>query len=220
MSYRDLSTLDRDICQPLGRILQEAFADGLACRVNITFNSTQSGGDIIGLQVRPAANVKVKADGTTAATTVCYGMQVMPRFNDDVPGNSLSGLFVNPILKGESTGSKGDLTGDFRGVQIKLETEKASYNRSIAGATSAISIMRKLPTGFTSNGGVYVMKVDEETAYDGGADWDAFIKLPDGDGLTDDNDTKTATGGGTQGWIKAVIGAKTGYIPVYELSSG
>jgi len=29
MSVRDLSALDRDICQPLGRILQEAFQDGI-----------------------------------------------------------------------------------------------------------------------------------------------------------------------------------------------
>jgi len=28
MSVKNLATLDRDICQPLGRILQEAFADG------------------------------------------------------------------------------------------------------------------------------------------------------------------------------------------------
>jgi len=216
MSYRDLSTLDRDICQPLGRILQEAFDDGIACRVNITFNSTLAEGDIIGFQVRPAANEKETSTGGTA-TANCYGIQVMPRFNDDVPGASLSGIFSNPILKGECATTGGDLTGDFRGVEIKMEAEKATCNRTVAGATSAIQVMRKLPSDFTSDGGIYVMKVDAKH-YGDGASWTAFVNLPDDNQLANDAEDKTSTST-TPGWIKAKIGTKTGYIPVYELST-
>lgn len=51
---RDLSALDRDICQPLGRIIQEAFEDGIACKGSF---ETTSGNGVTGWLKLPATNV-------------------------------------------------------------------------------------------------------------------------------------------------------------------
>lgn len=171
---RDLSTLDRDICQPLGRILQEAFKEGIACRVNIRFDSLQYEGDIIGLQVRPAANVALKADGVTPANAVAYGAQIMPRFNNGIPGYALVGMLVNPILKGTT----GNLAGVYRGIELKLETEGAASTREIAGITTVIDCKHNLANTGTYTGGVYVLKADAKPGADK-ASWTALLKLPD-----------------------------------------
>lgn len=46
MSVRNLATLDRTVFQPLGRILQEAFADGFIGTGNVTIAKTFSGATV------------------------------------------------------------------------------------------------------------------------------------------------------------------------------
>jgi len=173
---RDLGAIDRDICQPLGRLIQEGFHDGLdnVGRINIKFDSLQYEGDIIGLQVRPAANVALKADGITPANAVIYGAQIMPRFNNGIPGNSLVGAFVNPILKGTT----GNLTGDVRGLELKIETEGYTGTREIAGVSSVLDCKQRLAATGTYTGGVFVLRAEAKEGTNV-APWTAFALLPD-----------------------------------------
>lgn len=204
---RDLSTLDRDICQPLGRILQEAFSDGMdnVPRINIKFDSLQYEGDIIGFQVRPAANVAKKPDGTTDATAVIYGAQFMPRFNPGVPGNSLVGLFANPILKGAA----GDLSGDFRAIEAKIESEPNGA-RTIKGIASIFDVKQALYG--TYDKGVYVLKVD---AAGGGVAWTALATLPDDSKIAKKATSPQAFPNSNAAYIRVEIGGTVYRLEAY-----
>lgn len=217
---RDLSILDRDICQPLGRILQEAFSEGIACRVNIRFDSEQYKGDIIGLQLRPAGNVAVfpadyvtdaqgKKAGDDAIANI-YGAQIMPRFNNGIPGNSLVGLFVDPILKGTT----GDLSGDLRGIEIKIETEGYTGERTIDGVAAVLDCKQRLALT-EATGGIFVLRAEEKEVAAGLASWTAFALLPDDDELA----KETASPGNlpdNTAYIRVKIGDTLYRIPGYK----
>lgn len=66
MSARDLSTLDRTVFQPLGRLIQEAFADGLAGTIPITGALHVSGSQ----KVFDNVNLDIGTTITTAETRV------------------------------------------------------------------------------------------------------------------------------------------------------
>lgn len=218
---RDLSILDRDICQPLGRILQEAFSEGIACRVNIRFDSEQYKGDIIGLQLRPAGNVAVfPADYVTddqgnkagdAAIATIYGAQIMPRFNNGVPGNSLVGAFVNPILKGTT----GNLSGDLRGLEVKIETEGYTGTRVISGIASVLDCKQRLAEPGTYTGGIFVLRAQEKDGLNV-EPWTAFALLPNDSELAAKETGTIAKLTDTNAYIRVKIGDTIYRVPGYE----
>lgn len=199
MSIRDLSALDRDIFQPLGRILQEAFADGINCDVpiapnkavicktdhlliktildgkNIRMNSrdyTQSSGSISAVQSKP--------NGTVTGTLMMYGFECSPRFQDGIAGAGISCFFANPDLKGAT----GDMTV-LRCFEGKLESASGS-TRTVANA-AVLEAMQALHGTVTD--GPHVLKVN---AAGGNVAWDALIDIPNEGGIGNDT-TKPST---------------------------
>lgn len=165
---------------------------------NIRFNCqdyTVASGDIIGIVTKPAASV----DGTASVR----GIESSPRFQDGIGGNSITGIFAGSDLKGSS----GDLTGNMRAYEGKIE---GGSGRTIAGVASILEANQALKA--TVTGGAYVIYA---TAAGDTTAWDGFANLPNDSQLANNNDSKA---GGQVGWIKVKIGTLTGYIQVETLA--
>ncbi len=169
---------------------------------NVRINSrdyTQTSGDSIAGQSKPNQSV----DGTVSV----YGWQFSPRFADAIGGGSLSGVQSNPILKDNT----GDLTGDFRCFEAKLEGGNAA-TRTIAGVCSCFRAEQQLSSGGTYTGGVYVL---EAKAKVNNKAWDGLMLLPDDSEIANDEDTGTANT--IAGYIKVKIGTAVRYIYTYSV---
>ena len=135
-----------------------------------------------------------------------YGWQFSPRFQDVIAGAALVGVQSNPILKGDT----GDLTGDFRCFEAKLEGGNAA-TRTIAGVCSCFRAEQQLSSGGTYTGGVYVI---EAKAKVNSKVWDGFALLPDDSEIAED--ATTGTSGTKRGWIAVTVGSATRYIRLYD----
>lgn len=139
MGKHNLTELDLDICQPLARVLRGT-------------DPNETSGDLIGLQIRQAANKK-------GGTPNVYGMQFQPRFNEEVGGNSLVGIQINPMLRGTKGG---DLTGDVRGIEISLEAP-SGCDRGVAGVVAGLWIREAV--FLTPGGGAHLIYVKTHEGY-------------------------------------------------------
>lgn len=165
-------------------------------------NFTQTAGDIIGYQSKPAAN----ATGTAAV----YGTQISPRFAHGVAGADLVGVQSNPILKGTAAAG-GNLSGDVRAFEARLESESGG-TRTVTGGLFGIRFMNQLYSTITASGGVYPIKVD---THGNTLAWSGFAKLPN-----DGNVAKYSSGhygslGAIDGAIQVMVGATALWIPCY-----
>lgn len=132
---------------------------------SITLNSRNyaaTSGDIIGFSSKPAANA--------SGTQTVYGGQISPRANDDVDIAALVGLQVEPILKGATVLA---VSGDMRGMDVRLTSEGANNVGGIAGCYFAYNLLKSA----TFTGGVYPFVV---TASGDTQPWTALMEIPTG----------------------------------------
>jgi len=166
---------------------------------NVRLNSRDyeaTSGDMTAVQSKP----NISVGGTTGVT----GIEVSPRFADSIAGSKIVGIMSNPLLKGTT----GDLSSAMRCYEGKLESDSGS-TRTVAEAY-VLHCMQALHGTVTV--GPYCIAVD---AGGGNVAWAGFAKLPDDNQVANDGDDKS---GGTVGWIKVMIGSKTGYIQVEQLA--
>jgi len=180
-----------------GHFALETLEDDKQVRLNCR-NFAQTSGDSIGFQTRPRASV--------SGTQTVYGGQSGPGYLDGIAGNSLVGHLFDCILKGSS----GNLSGDIRALQGQITDENVG-GRTIGGVSSILDAWHQL-AAHTFTGGVYVINV---RAPGGATPWSGFAKLPDDGAIASDGEDKS---GGTLGWIKVMIGSKTGYLQVEQLA--
>jgi len=224
MAIQDLSSLDRTVFQPLGRLLQEAFSDGINCDVpiapnkavtcltdhllikttldgkNVRINSrdyTQTSGSISAVQSKPNA--------TEDGTLMMYGFECSPRFQDGIGGTGISCFFANPDLKGTT----GDITGILRCFEGKLESASGS-TRTVADA-AVLHAMQALHGTLTD--GPYVIKVD---AAGGGVAWKAVMDLAADTGIAAYSAGHYSSLGNVDGKITVVVDGHTLLIPAYD----
>jgi len=115
MSVKNLATLDRDICQPLGRILQEAFADGFIGTGTIRISNTVSadpGGGLANGQFQYAVNVTA----VLVNSVVCAGefrLNFAAGCAIGKPGyvNSVLRCRIDEVGSGQPDLSGGDVAG-------------------------------------------------------------------------------------------------------------
>jgi hypothetical protein len=100
------------------------------------------------------------------------------------------------------------VTGDIRGIQVNLE--KPSGAGTVTGTMSCLKCYNN--TYATVTGGVYCIDV---STHGNTNPWSGFAKFPDDGQIANDGESKA---GGTVGWIKVMIGSKTGYIQVETLA--
>ncbi len=175
-----------------------SIADGKTVRIN-SRNYTQTSGDSIAGQSKP--------NQTVAGTASVYGWQFSPRFADAIGGNSLVGVQSNPILKG----STGNLTGDYRCFEAKLETEGGAATRTITGVSSCFRAEQQLSSGGTYTGGVYALEVKAKV---NNKVWDGLALLPDDSEVAED--ALTATDSTKRGWIAVTVGSASRFIRLYD----
>lgn len=180
-----------------GHYSLETLEDDKRIRLN-SRNYAATSGDIMGFDSRPRANA--------SGTQTMIGGYIAPGYNDGVAGANLIGMIFDPYLKGSS----GNLSGDIRAVQGQITDENVG-GRTIGGVSSIFDAWQQL-AAHTFIGGVYVVNV---RAAGGATPWSGFARLPDDSQVANDGDDKS---GGTVGWIKVMIGSKTGYIQVESLA--
>lgn len=223
MSIRNLATLDRTVFQPLGRILQEAFADGIDCDVpiapnkalicktdNLLINSVLDTKDV-SINSRDYTQVtgnifacRCKPNATGDGDLFMYGFESSPRFADGVGGLGLSCYIAEADLKGTT----GDITGILRCFEGKLESTSGSQ-RTVADA-AVFHAMNALHGTLTD--GPYVLKVD---THGGNVAWKGLMDLPDVSGIAQYRDAGY-TPGNADGKIFIYIGDNLLYIPAYD----
>lgn len=108
---------------------------------------TQASGSSIAFQAKP--------NQTVLTTGTVYGGQIQPRYASGIAGDSLVGLDVEPILKGTT----GNLSGDWRGLDVVLESDNPS-SRTIAGTATGIRVRNNIHT--TVTGDVEVIQVTDD----------------------------------------------------------
>lgn len=125
-------------------------------------NYAATSGDIVGFSSKPAANA--------SGTQTVYGAQISPRANDNIDVAAIVGLQVEPIMKG-ATGLA--LSGDLRGLDVRLTSEGANNVGGIAGAIFCYNLLKTA----TFTGGVYpiVVKASGDTQA-----WTALMEIPTG----------------------------------------
>lgn len=82
MTARNLGTIDRDICQPLGRLIQEAFADGIIGDINLSGNLILGGvitggqGEVYFVEGNTGNNDNSGKDWNNAFKTLTHALAV------------------------------------------------------------------------------------------------------------------------------------------------
>lgn len=223
MSKRDLATLDRDICQPLGRILQEIGEDGWAnsehlkletsddeknVRINsrdytTDCSSSGAGKTFIAVQAKP--NVTVGGAFSASEGACVVGFEASPRFDEGIVGLDLTGIISNPLLKGKA----GDLKGEMRAYEGKVECPSGS-TRTVTGPVSILKAGQAMHGTVTN--GVFVIDVDTAG---GNVAWDGLLNLPDDNAIASDTALTWGSTGDAAGWIKVDVEG-TKYIQLYS----
>jgi hypothetical protein len=141
-------------------------------------------GDQIGFQTKP--------NSYSAGTQTMYGAQFSPRLANAVTAAALVGLSVEPIMKGATSAA---VSGDYRGVEVKLSGDSTAAGHTIGGITGGIFLYNTLKTG-TYTGGVYPIVV---TAHGDTQAWSGLMSIPTGV-------CQAAAAGATPNYIKVTIG--------------
>ncbi len=173
----------------------ESVASGKTVRIN-SRNFTETSGDVIGFQSKPAVSV--------GGTTTVYGAQISPRFADGIAGASLVGVQSDCILKGDS----GNLSGDIRAFQGQLTDENVA-GRTISGTASCFWAWQQL-AAHTITGGVYVLHV---SSAGGATPWSGLAKLPDDSGAIADLASAVST---VNAVVKIKVGSTVSYLVGYQ----
>lgn len=227
MTVRNFATLDRDICQPLGRIIQEAFTDGINAydlENKISYPFRIYGVDLgVGVNVRNIVS-KLTLDGNMG-TGSAYPLQAHIETLGSFTVNDILGLsaYLNlgtgvitasgrvaalqAMISGD--GVAGTVTGDLyvayianRGTMISTDAVLFVHNQSAAGAISMVKIENLSNTaGRVTN--IFELDLGNTTN---------FFKILSVEGALA---TETGTEYNPSHKLKVLIGASTvGYIPI------
>lgn len=209
---RDLASLDRDICQPLGRILQEVFG-GTEHLLLKTVNADK----YVKLNCRlfdPAADatavaVDIEPGLEPACTVSCLleGLWVKAYASSGSACAGVKGIVSNPILKG--SGAAGNVSGEFLAVAAKVEEDSGS-TRTVTGPAACFKAEQKL-YGTVTNG-VFALDVP---AKGGSVAWTALLRAAIESGLA-----QYSAGGLTPGNVKGALTVQIGtnvlYLAAYD----
>lgn len=157
---------------------------------------TATSGDVCGIQTKPNMTA---ASGTVFINAI----EVSPRFPDGSLGKGMTGVHVNPILKG--SGAAGNISGKIVCFHGKVESASGS-TRTVTGPMAILKGTNYMHG--TCTNGVYFLEV--EAAY-GNLAWSGFALLPDDAQVADSDGGSTA-----DGWVKVKIGTQVTYIPTYN----
>lgn len=138
--------------------------------------------------------------------------------NDVIGIESMPGLGVTAITSTQGIvcykaepyihATAGAITGDVRGYEVSLGCPSGAG--TIAGTMSGVKFINNTAKAVT--GGIYCLHV---LTHGDAQPWAGFAKFPDDGVIANDGESKA---GGTVGWIKVMIGSKTGYIQVETLA--
>lgn len=215
MAQRDLALLDRDIYQPLGRILQEVFGgqehlllktanDEKNIRMNSRDYTPVAGKTYCGVQIKP--NLSYLAVGGSVVVSL-NGLEVSPRFADGQGGVSLTGIMSNPDLKG--AGAAGDVSGEIRAYEAKCESKSGS-TRVVTGPVSCFKAGQAMHGTVTN--GVFVLDVD---AGGGNVAWASLMNLPS-DNQVAGGTANMSSAGQIDGYLRVTIGSQLMWIHCYD----
>lgn len=220
MSKRDLATLDRDICQPLGRILHDLGADGWANsehlkletsddEKNVRINSRDYTYDCtLAENAKTFTAMQTKPNVTVGGYASVVGFEASPRFASGIAGVALTGILSNPLFKGLA----GDLSDELRAYEGKLESPSGS-TRVITGPASILKAGQALHGTVTN--GVFIIDAD---AAGGNTAWTGVLNLPADDQLAKYRDGGY-TPGNCDGQIVVYINDVKLYVPAYDAMS-
>ncbi len=137
-------------------------------------------------------------------TNEIIGMESMPGINSGFAGVGIVCFKAEPYIGATAL----TLSGDVRGYEVSLG--KPAGAGTIGGTMSGVKFINN--ANGTITGGVYCLHV---LTHGDTVPWSGFAKFPDDNQIANAGDSKA---GGTVGWIKVMIGAKTGYIQVETLA--
>ena len=196
----EVQKISEKIRAKISHCLLETKSDDKNVRIN-SRSYTKTTGDISAYQTKPSQ--------TVTGTTTLVGGESSPRFQDACGGASLIGYKSNPDLKGTT----GDLTGDVRAYEGRVESASGS-TRTIAGTAAVLHAMNSLHG--TVTGGAFVIAVD---AAGGNVAWSGFAEMADDEQVASvDAAGKLVDISGTanDGWMKVKVGAEVKYIALYN----
>lgn len=180
-----------------GHLYLDTEHDSASIRLNVR-NYTATTGDKNAVQIKPYQTVSKTSGGIKA-------LELNPKVADGCTIATIQGLDSCIEIKGTT----GNISGKVWALRAKLESGSGT-TRTMTGPFAMLSCKNSLHG--TVSGGVFVLDVE---GIGGGTAWTAFAKFPDDGVIANDGETKQ---GSTIGWIKVVIGTKTGYIQVEQLS--
>ena len=168
-------------------------SDSKNVRIN-SRNYTDTTGDAIGFQVKPAQTVSKTANAL-------IGGEISPRLNNGVAlagaSGVIMGLNVDPYLKGTAAGT---VAGDVRALNLELVTDDAG-TRAITGNVNHIRIRSAFSA--TSVGTFIPIRIEVAEAQTNSKSYDAVLDLT-GTG-TAWHDTDTVSGDTEAGFIRVRV---------------
>lgn len=147
-----------------------------------------------------------KPDLEGSGTATCTGAEFSPRVSAGAAFQNLMGLNINPDVKADA----GDASGEYRGVQIKMEAN-TNYTGTITGDVMGLKFIPSIHGNTTISGDYSAIVIQDGTQAGAGLNWDAAFKIGGDGGIA----ATTGTPSTQSGFIKVIIGSTTKYIQLY-----
>lgn len=178
--------------------------DSKTLRLN-SRNYTQTSGNSIGFQAKPAQ--------TVASSGQVIGGEISPRVNDGIAlsgSGGLVGLHVDAYAKGTSAGT---IAGDVRALNLELVTDDAG-TRTISGNVTGIRI-RSAFSATTITGTFVPIRIEKAESQTNSKQYDAVLELPSTNAGVwhSDPGTEPST---AAGYIKVLVNGLARYIQLYS----
>jgi len=183
----------------------KSYSDSSPVKIN-SRNYTQTSGDSIGFQAKPAQSV--------TSTGTIQGGQISPRVLDDIDVGTIIGLHVDAYLKGTTAKT---ISSDVRALNLELVTDDSATN-TVGGNVDAIRI-RAAFSATTITGTMVPLRIEGAEAQTNSQQWDAVLELPStvAGVWNDDPTTELNNPGGTvKGYIKVLVNGQAKYIALYD----
>lgn len=179
----------------------------------VTINSrnyTQTSGDSIAFQAKPASNATTTGD--------LYGCQISPRVLNTFDGASMIGGHFEPIIKGTGTVT-GTLSGDIRALQTQVTDEDVAGKTISGDIVVGMRVWHQL-ANHTVTGDVCVFRIDSPggaKAYTCFTKFQAAITNVIGDKTSAGIAFSTLTNtGNAPGYLLVKLGSTAYKIPLYN----
>lgn len=171
----------------------ESDLDNKNVRIN-SRNFVDATAGMVGVQIKPSRTVTGTGDLT--------GLEVSPRNQNGISGNSLTAIKADPVLKSVAT-----LTGSLKAVECNLDLGSPV----IAGDISAFSAFLQLVTAANVTGNIIPFLIRAPDT----AQWTHLMELEAGNSVIA-NDVETGTSGTKRGWLLIEVEGNDRYIRLYD----